>query len=768
MLKKRKKRATTKKKTVEKKRAKKSKEQDEGDDREYREPRLSPEARNSIAIVAIFVVALIFGLALFDLAGSLGMFLVTALQQLLGWGYWTAPVILFIAGIALVKKEKRPIHAMHVIGIFLLVVAYSGLLHLAINVDDAATIIEEGKGGGYIGLAISLPLQKIMGFWATLIIQFAMLLVALLLLTNTSIDALRERWQKEGGEEAGEDEIGPETFSVKKIPARAEDAVEEEEEEADGEEEEDENLSDEERNAIEKAHGEGKLFPEKKKLPRVDLPLELLTNPTSKPDSGDIEEIKEKIKKTFATFHIDVEMGEANIGPTVTQYTLKPAEGVKLSNIVALQNDLALSLAAHPIRIEAPIPGKSLVGIEIPNRAVATVHLKEVFESDDFKKRKSNLAVPLGKDVGGRCRIANLDTMPHLLIAGATGSGKSVYMNSLILSLLFQNHAENMRLILVDPKRVEFSVYNDIPHLLTPVITDVKRTINALRWTVNEMDRRYELLSQKGCRNIAGYNDKEKENMPYIVFIIDELADLMAIAAKEVEAYIIRLAQMARAVGIHIVVATQRPSVNVVTGLIKANITSRVAFAVASQIDSRTILDTAGAEKLLGRGDMLYISSDFGKPLRMQGIYLTDDEIRNVVSYLKERSGDTDYDESVVEKQQTTSLVQSGVLDQNETVDDADPLLEEARDVILKAGKASASLLQRRLRVGYARAARLLDLLEEEGFIGPADGAKPREVLVEKEEQPTDFIPDVAEEGEEKNAEGEEDKDPRDQKNEWG
>ena len=409
----------------------------------------------------------------------------------------------------------------------------------------------------------------------------------------------------------------------------------------------------------------------------------------------------------------------------MTQFTLKPAEGIKLASITALHNDLALALAAHPIRIEAPIPGRALVGIEVPNQKTALVSLREILESEEFRNRKNNLTVSLGKDVSGKARIASLAAMPHLLIAGSTGSGKTVCINTLIMSLLFENGPEDLRFIMVDPKRVELPCYNDIPHLLTPVITDVKKALNALRWTIHEMERRFDVLSRATKRDIASYNKAHAETrLPYIVIIIDELADIMVTAGVEAESLIIRLAQMARAVGIHLVLATQRPSVDVITGLIKANITSRIAFAVASQMDSRTILDTSGAEKLIGRGDMLTISADLSKPLRIQGAYVSDEEIDRVTRFLRE-SGEPSYQDGVTVKQAVPTI--DGALSGDD--DDDDELLEPAKEVILQAGKASASLLQRRLRVGYARAARLLDLLEAQGFIGPGDGAKPREIL---------------------------------------
>ncbi|TSC96505.1 MAG: DNA segregation ATPase FtsK/SpoIIIE, S-DNA-T family, partial [Candidatus Berkelbacteria bacterium Licking1014_2] len=442
---------------------------------------------------------------------------------------------------------------------------------------------------------------------------------------------------------------------------------------------------------------------------------------------GNVHKNVETIQKTLADFGISVAMSDVNVGPTVTQYTLKPAEGVKLANIVARNNDLSLSLAAHPIRIEAPIPGKSAVGIEVPNKTPALVTLREVLESKEFKNSKSNLTLSLGRDVAGQPIIQDLKNMPHLLIAGATGSGKSICLHSIVIGFLYQNSPADLRLIMIDPKRVEFTFYNDMAHLLAPVITDVDKIVSALKWVIAEMDRRFNLLQKTNHRNIESYNqrpDGEEGKLPYLVIIIDELADLMAQAANEVEGAIVRLAQLARATGIHLILATQRPSVDVITGLIKANITSRIAFAVASGVDSRTILDTSGAEKLLGKGDMLFLGNDLGKPRRLQGSFLTDKEIQSVVEFIKNER-QVQYDSSVVEFY--GGQKSGGWSDGAGAADDE--LYEEARAVVTQSGKASASLLQRRLRIGYARAARLLDIMEEHGVIGPADGARPRDIL---------------------------------------
>lgn len=481
--------------------------------------------------------------------------------------------------------------------------------------------------------------------------------------------------------------------------------------------------------------------PKKEETPRKEVvqdkdyklpPLEILQTDEGSPSPGDIEMNSTVIQKTLENFDISVEMAEVYTGPTVTQYTLRPVQGVKLSRITSLSNDLSLSLAAHPIRIEAPIPGRSLVGIELPNKARVKVGLRSLISSSEFRDDSYRLPVVIGKDVAGFARYIDLARMPHLLVAGATGSGKTVFLNTLILSLLYRHSPKTLRLIMVDPKRVEFTIYKNIPHLLCPVIYNSEKTCNALKWLVGELERRLFVLSEAGSRDITSYNKKAKEPMPYIVLVIDELADLMATRKKEVEAGIVRLAQMARATGIHLVLATQRPSVEVITGLIKANVTARVTFQVASQVDSRTIIDMAGAEKLLGSGDMLYLTSDSSKPRRAQGPYISEKELNKVVEFICSQNKvneDDELSETLEEELEKKNSSEGGISGSGD-----DPLYEEAKQVVIEARKASASFLQRRLSIGYARAARLLDMLEEKGIIGPGEGAKAREVYVENQE----------------------------------
>ncbi len=697
---------------------------------------VSNETKKGIIIIFLFVLAVLSFLGLFDLSGSFGQVVVKILAWMLGALKWLFPIIALLFGYFMLRSDSYQIKVVNYIGTIFLVLGLTALWHLQFDMKDSILAASSGLGGGYIGVILSLPTLKFMGFWGALVVCFAVFLIGLLLTFETSLYGLM--WPIKLFKFI----YGKITSMINRSKTESDDyeeEVEEEEESIEDEEEiQDENKEDDgdylEPQFAKKAvslsddgdEETAKIIEPKKFGKKIELPLELLVSKSGKPTSGDIKSNQQIIKKTLSNFGIEVDMGDVNIGPTVTQYTFRPADGVKLSRITNLNSDLALSLAAHPIRIEAPIPGKSLVGVEIPNQMAAKVTMNEILANPQFKNRESNLMLVLGKDVSGKPYFVQLDKMPHLMIAGATGSGKSVCVNSIITSLLYQNSPDELKFILVDPKRVELPIYNGIPYLLTPVITDVKKTINALKWTTVEMERRFEILARAGKRNIAIYNKSTSDKLPYIVFIIDELADLMSTAPNDVEAGIVRLAQMARAVGIHLVLATQRPSVEVITGLIKANIPARISFSVASLIDSRTILDTSGAEKLVGRGDMLYIGPETSKPKRIQGVFISDRETNNIINYIKQQ-GTADYVEEVIERQSGYTSGDGGFYD-----DSGDALLGETKEIIREAGKASASLLQRRLKIGYARAARILDLLEEQGIIGPADGAKPREVYLEK------------------------------------
>ena len=462
-------------------------------------------------------------------------------------------------------------------------------------------------------------------------------------------------------------------------------------------------------------------------------PLDLLKDAEKKVDTSYKKEIinnAKRIEETMKNFGIDSKVVQINRGPSVTCYELQPAPGIKVNRIVNLANDLALSLAASDIRIVAPIPGKSVVGIEVPNKIRDNVTLKEMLQSDEFIAFESNLPLVLGKDISGKPIISSIDAMPHLLIAGATGSGKSVCINTIIMSILYKSHPNDVKLLLIDPKVVELSIYNGIPHLLVPVVTDPKKAAVSLSWAVSEMERRYKLFAENNVRDIKSYNkkfeDDENKKLPNIVIIIDELADLMMVAAQEIEDYICRLAQMARAAGMYLIIATQRPSVDVITGTIKANIPSRISFAVSSQVDSRTILDVSGAEKLLGKGDMLFYPSNLSKPIRLQGAFISDLEVKSVVDYLKNQDI-TKYDHEAIES------ISKGI-ETSKFIEDADELFYDAISLVVDEGQASISLLQRKLKIGYTRAARIIDQMEERGIVGGYEGSKPRKVLISKEE----------------------------------
>ena len=466
-------------------------------------------------------------------------------------------------------------------------------------------------------------------------------------------------------------------------------------------------------------------------------PVELLSKgkKASRGSAKMLADTAAKLQKTLYSFGVSAKVENVSVGPTITRYELKPAEGTRVSKIANLADDIALNLAAETIRIEAPIPGKQAVGIEVPNKEKEAVHLREVIESSEFENNKSKLSVALGKDVAGKTIIADIGKMPHVLIAGSTGSGKSVCINSIITSIIYNAKPSEVKLVMVDPKVVELSVYNGIPHLLIPVVTDPKKAAGALAWAVQEMDDRYNKFAQKGVRDLKGYNkaiEKENENakLPQIVIIIDELADLMMVAAKEVEEAICRLAQKARAAGMHLVIATQRPSVDVITGLIKANVPSRIAFAVSSQVDSRTILDSTGAEKLLGKGDMLFYPVGASKPLRVQGAFVSDEEVEKIVDFIKMNAGEVNYSEDIIESIEKGNKSDKELLESEACEDDSDPFLQEAIETVIETGQASTSFIQRRFKVGYARAGRIIDQMEERGIISGYQGSKPREVLM--------------------------------------
>ncbi len=683
---------------------------------------LEDQTKKAILAILFFSFAVIILLSIWHLAGPFGDIVFKSFNYLFGWGYFVLPAVFLLMAFEFLKSRRKHIYFATLFGAFLLFVSILGILELLFSNNYA----------GLTGYVAALSLNKIFGFWASLILLVAFVFISLIMTLNIPLKIGKDE-NEEKEEEDEESEVAEPVVNQ---------AIKEEKPailtkpvlKVDKEEDE---FSPYGGSSI---GGKIPKFIGSAYNPPV---IDLLERVEGRPMSGDIKANANIIKRTLQHFGIEVEMGEVNVGPTVTQYTLRPAQGVKLAKIITLHNDLALALAAHPLRIEAPIPGKALVGIEVPNKSIALVRLGSLLGSENFQKL-GFLSFALGRDVSGMPVFADLAKMPHLLIAGATGAGKSVCIHVFITSLIWRNSPSQLKLILIDPKRVELAYYRDLPHLLTPVISDGKKSINALRWAVTEMERRYEILSDYNARDIVGFNNQIIKNrepesfMPYLVIVIDELADLMAAYGREVEGTIIRIAQMARAVGIHLVVSTQRPSVEVLTGLIKANITARIALQVPSQVDSRTILDMAGAEKLLGNGDMLYMSNDSSKPRRLQGVFISEKEIKKVVDYIAEKNPLVDTENEEFQMTENNLQSEQGSFGEFSESADDDELFEEAKKVILQAKKASASLLQRRLRVGYARAARLLDILEEHGFIGPGDGARPREVYLDKFNSPAD------------------------------
>lgn len=690
---------------------------------------LALETRLSIIAIAFFASAFFTVLAYIGKGGRAGALVLKALATLFGYGYLFVSFSLLVMGFAFLFPRRHPqrLYVFTLLGGGISVAAALALGEIVIGEDI----------GGLVGRWVALPFLTFFDYWASILLLSALFLSGVLITFN--IPLFKKREPKENEPAPLPTPPQPDVLAgIKEALFGLRESLEKKDQNVAATQAESADM------LVPLAAGEPRdvadllsprLGGDPLKIPTYIPPsLDFLEEDRGKPFSGDVKLNATLIQRTLQNFGIPVEMGEISIGPSVTQYTLKPAQGVKLSRITALRNDLALALAAHPLRVEAPIPGKSLVGVEMPNRAVATVGLRKLLEHETYQKG-GPLIFALGKDVAGRPMFADLSRMPHLLIAGSTGSGKSVAIHALLMNMLFKNSPALLRLLLIDPKRVELSVYHGIAHLLSPVIVDAKRAIMSLRWAVKEMERRYELLSETHSRDIAVYNEaivKQKNPhhafMPYIVIVIDELADLMASYGREIEASIVRLSQMARAVGIHLVVSTQRPSVDVITGLIKANITARVAFQVASHTNSHIILDTSGAETLLGNGDMLFLAGDGSKPRRIQGAFVSEAEVKRVVQAIRKQNIPR-YEEDLED-----SSPEGSAFEEREDERDEDALYEEAKRHVREADKASTSYLQRRLRIGYARAARLMDILEERGIIGPADGAKPRDVLIKSDD----------------------------------
>ena len=689
---------------------------------------LSPHTKQAIVAIFFVVLAVFFFFSSMGYAGIAGDATHNALYYLFGFGFVLAPIIcLLFVYVFLKPRDDNNVSGSKITGVLFFFVAALGLLDLGF------------EKGGLLGTGVSYPLHVLFGNIVASVVLFALLLVGLFLTFNTNFIQL---FRKNETEDEEDDLNIPEpTMSTPPTPNEEPEAEEVDEGEAPRGK----------KSLSEKILGKAKVTDFVVSSFRgtyAPPPLSLLSKDKGTPDVGDVKANSITIKRTLKKFNIDVEMDAVTIGSSITRYAIKPAEGVKLEKIVGLQTNLEYALAASPIRIEAPIPGKSLVGIEVPNKVKQTIGLASLFASPEYTDSPKPLLVAMGKGITGEAQFADVARMPHGLIAGTTGSGKSVAIHNLIISLLFRNSPDQLRFIMVDPKRVELTLYNGIPHLLTPVITDAKLVLRALKWAIKEMERRLDILQSVKAQNISTYHEKvyrpaktafeEKgspeeerdelpEPLPYIVIIIDELADLMSTYPKELEACIVRLAQMSRAVGIHLILSTQRPSVNVITGTIKANIPTRVALNVASQIDSRTILDQAGAEKLLGKGDMLFLSNESPKPIRLQSAFVSDDEVMKVVTYLKNQESIQTLD--TIDLNPSNDKADGAVFASTLDDEDDDDLYEDAKQAVLEAGKASTSYLQRKLRVGYSRAARLIDILEERGVIGPGEGSKPRQVL---------------------------------------
>ncbi len=702
--------------------------------------------------VLLIVFSLLIILGWFGLGGPVLDWLNMATMATIGYGVYVVPVVFIYVAVEIFRAEENRIPFVMKLATAVELVWVAGLFGLLKN--------EAGKTtGGFVGDTVNSGMLMLVEPGLAAFIYVILILLTALFITRTSPFAVISKLWGMTRRDASEQEENVKVMrnaaavdAPKGKAAMADFTVNAGVSTLDPTEEKGKKGAHTSlRNSVQK----DKVAEEQAALVAVNDPnwkspgLELLEKKQSPADAGDVQQNAQIIKETLGEFNISVEMEGANIGPKVTQYTLRPPSGVKLTKITQLETNIALNLAAQSLRIEAPIPGQKAVGIEVPNRKAADVRMHSILTSKQWGASSEPLGFAIGKDIAGDAVVGELNKMPHLLIAGQTGSGKSVMINTLLSSLLYRNSPSEMKLILVDPKQVEMAPYEDIPHLITPVINEPEKTISALKWAVNEMERRYKLLAEHKVRDIKTYNgmvqngktkivvqdeeghEQQHENgaMPYIVIVIDELADLMMVAARDVEALIVRLAQKARAVGIHLVLATQRPSVDVITGLIKANVPARIAFTVASQVDSRTILDQIGAEKLLGQGDMLMLTAAMPKPKRIQGAWVTDEEVIKITDHLRLQSP-PQYNDEVVSQPVQLNGKGGVVMDFDSAGGGTDDMFKDAVRVVVDSGKASASLLQRRLRVGYARAARLMEEMEEQGIIGPADGARPRDVLV--------------------------------------
>ena len=750
-------------------------------------------------VILLILLGIILAILIYGNSGYVGNFLNEILGGMVGIFKYLVPIVPFISAIYMVSNNKEDLLSKIIpTSIIMLCCLATMTLYQILNnaleyniqfseiIDRAFYLGKWNKGGGIIGILIAYPLVKLFEPIAALIIILGIAVIVAVFVFGlkpsehisnivNKVENGRKVNRNDENQNANshkrhsviQEDLGDVAYSK---PETARERKQREKEERRREalkvdeqltinmleqEKKNKNSNSNNDDYIENnlfKHEEEKKEDKKKEVLQLEHalvvedehyeypPVELLSKgkKASRGSAKMLADTAAKLQKTLYSFGVSAKVENVSVGPTITRYELKPAEGTRVSKIANLADDIALNLAAETIRIEAPIPGKQAVGIEVPNKEKEAVHLREVIESSEFENNKSKLSVALGKDVAGKTIIADIGKMPHVLIAGSTGSGKSVCINSIITSIIYNAKPSEVKLVMVDPKVVELSVYNGIPHLLIPVVTDPKKAAGALAWAVQEMDDRYNKFAQKGVRDLKGYNkaiEKENENakLPQIVIIIDELADLMMVAAKEVEEAICRLAQKARAAGMHLVIATQRPSVDVITGLIKANVPSRIAFAVSSQVDSRTILDSTGAEKLLGKGDMLFYPVGASKPLRVQGAFVSDDEVEKIVDFIKMNAGEVSYSEDIIESIEKSNKSDKELLESEACEDDSDPFLQDAIETVIETGQASTSFIQRRFKVGYARAGRIIDQMEERGIISGYQGSKPREVLMSKE-----------------------------------
>jgi S-DNA-T family DNA segregation ATPase FtsK/SpoIIIE len=682
--------------------------------------------------VLLMLLAMFMLIGGFGTGGALPVGLFHAMYWLFGWAAYVAPIALAYWGVYKFASEDRALPGSRVLGLLAVLLFSSGWFHTAFATRSVAGVWSGGHGGTLgkgLGSAILSALDKMPASLMLLVLTVLSVFFAFGISPRVvmKLATFFKLPQKDGDEE---DLAALKAKAAESSGFKLNEGVPVEHHGSTPEPKPAARLSSLKNTAQNFSANDNHEALTTASDPNWQFPgVSLLNQKQDKADAGDVNANAKTIHDTFSNFNIEVEMEGANIGPRVTQYTLKPPTGVKLTKITALESNIALDLAATSIRMEAPIPGKRAVGIEVPNVKAATVRVSSMLQSKEWTEMNGPLSFVIGKDISGKAVVADLAKMPHMLVAGQTGSGKSVMINTFLTSLLYRNSPSDLKLILVDPKQVEMAPYNDIPHLLTPVINDPEKCISALKWAVAEMERRLRTMAEVGKRNIGEYNNlKKEEGMPYIVIVIDELADLMMMAARDVEALIVRIAQKARAAGIHLVLATQRPSVDVITGLIKANVPARIAFTVASQVDSRTIIDQQGAEKLLGRGDMLLLTSEMPKPKRIQAALIEDNETGKVMDFIRMQRP-PQYDDEVV-SQPVQLNGKGGIVADYGGSDPDDDMFKDAVNVVIENRKASTSLLQRRLRIGYGRAARLIEQMEEQGIIGQADGSRPREVLV--------------------------------------